>query len=154
MTNAPTLLPAMNHQLRDFVKKRVESRKVSQIKREVFIACPVCYSGNCFQLGGAEADFTCVDCGFVLAKNPVPNISEPKECIFCGSRYFYFEWLLEVFFLGRASICYVCEARYKGVGIDHPDEKYKQGGARSARRSWASSRWTERVKRYNPQPGV
>jgi hypothetical protein len=127
---------------------------VLQIKKEVFIACPVCYSGNCFQLKRSEEDFSCADCGFFLAKNPGSDISESEECIFCGSRYFYFEWLLDLFFLGRASICYVCEARYKGVGIDHPDEKYNLGGAQSARRSWSSLRWNERVNGYSPQAGV
>lgn len=127
---------------------------MSQIKREVFIACPVCYSGSCFQLGRAGADFTCADCGFVLAENPGPDVSESEACIFCGSRHFYFESPLDLFFLARASVCYVCEARYKGVGIDHPDEKYRQGGARSARRSWSSLRWTERVNEYSRQAGV
>ena len=89
-----------------------------------------------------------------MAKNPGPDMSESEECIFCGSRYFYFESLLDLFFLGRASICYICEARYKGVGIDHPDEKYNQGGARRARRSWSSLRWGERVKGYSRQAGV
>jgi hypothetical protein len=102
----------------------------------------------------AEGNFSCADCGFVLAKNPGPNISASEECIFCGGRYFYFEWLLDLFFLGYASICYVCEARYKGVGIDHSDKKFNEGGARSARRSWASSRWDERVKQYSPQAVV
>ena len=127
---------------------------MSRIKREVFIACPVCYSGNCFQLGGEEGDFTCDGCGFALANKPGLNFSESEECIFCGGRYFYLEWLLEVFFLGRASICYVCEARYKGARIDHPDEKYRRGDARSARTSWASSRWNERIKRYGSQAGA
>jgi hypothetical protein len=123
-----------------------------EVKSEVFIACPICYSGNCFQLEGAEGDFTCVDCGFVLAKNPGPDIAVSEECIFCGSRYFYFESLLELFFLGRASICYVCEARYKGIGIDHPDEKYNEGGANSAHKSGSFLRWNERVKDYNSHP--
>ena len=117
---------------------------------EVFIACPVCYSGNCFQLERSEEDFKCVDCGFILAKNPGLNISESEECIFCESSYFYFESLLNFFFLERASICYVCEARYKGIGIDHPDEKYNPVGASSALRSWSSLQWNERVKQYSP----
>ena len=70
-----------------------------------------------------------------MAENPGPYVSEPEECIFCGSRHFYFESPLDLFFLSRASICYVCEASYKGVGIDHPDEKYAEEGARGARRS-------------------
>ena len=89
-----------------------------------------------------------------MAKNPGPDISESEECIFCGSRYFYFESPLDLFFLGRASICYVCEARYKGVGIDHPDEQYNQEGARNARRTGASLRWNEKVKRHGPRAGV
>jgi hypothetical protein len=126
-------------------------RKVPQIKREVFIACPVCYTGNCFQLGWAEADFKCNGCGFVLASEPGPNNSESEECIFCGSRYFYFEWLLEFFFLGRASICYVCEARYKGVVIGDPDESSNQEGSRRACRSDAASRWKGRAEEHERQ---
>ena len=127
---------------------------MSQIKSEVFIACPVCYLGNCFQLEGPEAAFTCADCDFVLAENLGPGVSESEKCIFCGSRHFYFESPLDLSILGRASICYVCEARYKGVGIDPPDEKYNEDGAASARRSWASLRWEERVRGYSRQAGV
>jgi hypothetical protein len=127
---------------------------VSQIKREVFIACPVCYSGNCFQLEQPEGDFACADCGFALTKNPGLNISESDACIFCGSRHFYFESLLDLSILGSASICYVCEARYKGMEFDHPDDKYTEEGARSARVSGSSLRWSERVRRYGTQAGV
>jgi hypothetical protein len=88
-----------------------------------------------------------------MATNPGPDISESEVCIFCGSRYFYFESPLDLFFLGRASICYVCEARYKGVGIDHPDEHYSQEGARSARRSWSSLHWNERAEQHTPHTG-
>ncbi len=125
-----------------------EERKWPQIKREVYIACPVCFSGNSFQIDEAEGDLTCADCGFLLAENLGRDISESEECIFCESSYIYFESLIELFSLGRASICYVCEARYKGIRIDHPDEKYSEEGAQSARSSWASLRWNERVKGY------
>jgi hypothetical protein len=128
--------------------------KGSQIKKEVFIACPVCYSGNRFQLERPGGEFKCDDCGFVLAEDHGPDASRPEECIFCGSRNFYFESPLDLTILGRASICYVCEARYKGVGIDGPDEKYDQEGARRARRSWSSLRWGERVKGYSRQADV
>ncbi|HKC66132.1 MAG TPA: hypothetical protein VKB86_20980 [Pyrinomonadaceae bacterium] len=56
---------------------------------------------------------------------------------------------LDLSFLGRASICYVCEARYKGVIINNPEEKYTERGARAARRSKAALRWKERVEQYN-----
>lgn len=135
-------------------RRRVERGKRSRIKKEVFIACPVCYSGNCFQLERPAGDFTCADCGFVLAENPGPDVSEAEECIFCGSRHFYFESLLDLSILGRAPICYVCEARYKGVGVDHPDDQYDEGGANSARRSWSSLRWDERVNGYSRRAGV
>jgi hypothetical protein len=117
----------------------------------VLIACPVCYSGNCFQLERSEEELACDDCGFVFAKELCANISESEECIFCGSRYFYFESPLDLSFLGRATICYVCEARYKGINIDNPDEAYEEGGARSASRSRSALRWRERVKEYDPQ---
>ena len=96
----------------------------------------------------------CADCGFAMAENPGPQISDSEECIFCRSRHFYFESPLDLSILGRASICYVCEARYKGVGIDQPDEKYDQESAGRARRSWSSLRWGERVKDYSRQAGV
>ena len=76
------------------------------------------------------------------------DLTEPEECIICGSAHFYFEAPLDLSFLGRASICYVCEARYKGVVMDDPEEKYSQEGARKARLSKAALRWKERVEQY------
>lgn len=104
-----------------------------------------------FQLERPEQELACDDCGFVFVENPKLNNSEPEECIFCGSRHFYFEATLDLAFLGLASICYVCEARYKGVMIDNPEEKYTEEGARSARRSQAALNWKERVERHNQQ---
>ena len=115
----------------------------------MFIACPVCFSGNCFQVERSERQFSCEDCDFVFAENPGPMVSEPEECIFCGASYFYSESPLDLSFLGRASICYVCEARYKGIVIDSPDESYQQESARNARTSEAALRWKERVERYD-----
>lgn len=90
----------------------------------------------------------------MLAENPGPDFSGSEECIFCASRHFYFESPLDISILGRAAICYVCEARYKGVGIDSPDDKYDQEGALRARRSWSSLRWGEKVQGYSRQAGV
>lgn len=120
----------------------------------MFIACPVCYSGNRFQLERLEREIACDDCGFVLADNLAPDIYESEECIFCASTHFYFEAPLDLSFLGQASICYVCEARYKGIGIDSPDEIYKEGGALNARRSGPALRWRERVTRHDLQAGL
>ena len=126
---------------------------MSPINGEVYIACPVCYSGNCFRLGAAVGDFACEDCGFELARDSGPSGSGSEECIFCGGRHFYFEGLLDLTFLGRATICYVCEARYKRAVVGQPDEKYNEEGAGRARRSWAASRWDDRAKGYNSPDG-
>jgi len=77
------------------------------------------------------------------------NLSTPEECIFCGGSHFYFEAPLDLTFLGRASICYICEARYKGVVIGDPEGKYSQEGARCARQSEAALHWKERVEQYH-----
>lgn len=105
-----------------------------------------------FQLERSEQEeLACDDCGFVLAESSESNFSEAEECLFCGSDHFYLEAPLDLSFLGRATICYVCEARYKGVVIDSPEEKYTERGARSARRSTAASHWQERVERHTQQ---
>jgi len=98
-----------------------------------------------------QEEFACNHCGFVLLESLESPLSEAKECIFCGSKHFYMEATLDLSFLGSASICYVCEARYKGVVINNPEEKYTEGGARNARRSRAASRWQERIERYSRQ---
>ena len=77
------------------------------------------------------------------------NVPELEECIFCGSTYFYFEAPLDLAFLGRASICYICEARYKGIGIDNPDEKYNESSARRAKKSRFALHWKERATQYD-----
>lgn len=120
----------------------------------MFIACPVCFSGNGFQFEQPGRELACEDCGFVLTENLASNISEPAECIFCGSKHFYFEAPLDLSFLGRASICYVCEARYKGVVINDPEEKYTQKGALSARNSEAALHWKKRAEEFNRQAGA
>jgi hypothetical protein len=121
----------------------------SEIKKEVFIACPVCFSGNSFQLEEREQELACVDCGFAMTESLAPNLSEPEECVFCGSSHFYFEAPLDLSFLGRASICFICEARYKGVVINNPEEKYSEGGALRARISKAALRWKEKVELHH-----
>jgi hypothetical protein len=94
-----------------------------------------------------------VDCGFVLAARSESNLSEPEECVFCRGSHFYFEAPLDLSFLGRASICYVCETRYKGVLIGDPEEKYSQKSARTARMSKAALHWKQRAERYLRQAG-
>lgn len=119
---------------------------------EVFIACPVCFSGNHFQLDRVEQHIaSCEDCGFVLAENLSPKASVDEECIFCGNRNFYFESPLGLLFLGRDSICYVCEARYKTAWVNNPDEKYDERLSEKYQGSAAALRWKERIEQYNQQ---
>lgn len=115
---------------------------------EVFIACPVCFSGNHFQLNPLEQRPECNDCGFVLAENPPLNISASVACIFCGNRKFYFESPLGLLFLGRDSICYVCEARYKTAWVNEPDEKYDVRVSEMSQRTEPALRWKERIMQY------
>jgi hypothetical protein len=116
---------------------------------EVFIACPVCFSGNHFQLNLTAQKLACEDCGFVFAENLSLNAFKSKECIFCGSRRFYFESPLGLLFLGRDSICYVCEARYKTARVNEPDEKYDEQISHQSQRSEAAIKWKERILRYD-----
>jgi hypothetical protein len=116
---------------------------------EVFIACPVCFSGNHFQLHLSEQKLACEDCGFVLAENLSLNAFKSEECIFCGNRRFYFESPLGLLFLGRDSICYVCEARYKTAWVNEPDEKYDEQVSHQSQRSESAIQWKERIMRYD-----
>jgi transposase len=120
---------------------------------EVFVACPVCFTGNHLQLDRLEQKLACEDCGFVLAENLSLNASEAEECIFCGNRDFYFESPLGLSFLGRDSICYVCEARYKTAWVNDPDEKYDQRLSERSQRSESAMRWKERIEQYHQQAG-
>ena len=120
---------------------------------EVFLACPVCFSGNHFQLGTSARKLVCDDCGFLLADNLSANAAEAEECVFCGNKKFYFESLLGLLFLGRDSICYVCEARYKTAWVNEPDEKYDERESDQSQASESALRWKERIMRYGQKTG-
>ena len=120
---------------------------------EVFIACPVCFSGNHFQLNPAQQRLDCDDCGFVLAENLSLNTSESVACIFCGNSKFYLESPLGLLFLGRDSICYVCEARYKTAWVNEPDEKYDERMSEMSQGTASAQRWIERIKQYDQKTG-
>jgi transposase len=120
---------------------------------EVFIACPVCFSGNHFQLNPSQHSLECEDCSFVLAENLSSKISDSAACIFCGNEKFYFESPLGLSFLGRDSICYVCEARYKTAWVNDPDEKYDERISELSQRTESALRWKERIRRYEQRTG-
>ena len=121
--------------------------------RRASIDCPVCYSGNSFPLGGAERELTCEDCGFVLAAVHGLKAINSGRCIFCGGEHFFLDSPFSLAFLGRSTVCYVCEAKYKGVTVTNPDGRYDEAAAVVMRRSDAALGLKERVERYYKQPG-
>jgi hypothetical protein len=120
-----------------------------QEAHEVYVDCPACRSGNRFELGRAGRVLACDDCGFVLAEESAPERVDAGECVFCGGGCFYSESMLRLPFLRRDSICYVCEARYKGARGHGPGEKFRPERQDLARASEAAARWDERARRYD-----
>jgi hypothetical protein len=123
------------------------------IARKVFIDCPVCCSGNRFQLENLSMGLACEDCGFVLVESTELQAGGFDRCVFCGGGHFYLESPLLVSLLGRDSVCYVCKAKYKGVQLHNPEQKFNANTRAKARQSDASERWQERVKRYSQGAG-
>lgn len=124
-----------------------------QVVRRVFVDCPVCCSGNHFRAETLGGELECDDCGFVLADAPDVKSAESGRCLFCGGEYFYLESPLSVWLLGKDSICYICEATYKGVRLANAEEKYSPETFARAQESGAAKRWRARVERYNQGTG-
>ena len=122
-----------------------------QITRKVFIDCPICCSRNRFQLEDAGEELACEDCGFVLAVAPELKATDSERCVFCGGEYFYLESPLPL--LGKDSICYICEAKYKGARMREPERKFSPDAQAKAQNSDASKRWRRRVELYNQGAG-
>jgi hypothetical protein len=126
----------------------MRSRK-DHIKKTVSINCPVCYSGNYFQLAQLDRELACSDCTFILTDVPVLETIDSGRCIFCSSQHFYFESPFCLRFLGRSTVCYLCEAQYKGVTINEPDENYNEDVATDVQESEAAVKLKERVEGYS-----
>ena len=124
-----------------------------QIAGEVFMDCPVCCSGNRLKLENPGVQLACEDCGFVLAEARVLGAVDFKRCVFCGGEYFYTESALPLSLLGRDSVCYVCEAKYKGMRSHDPGQRFNADTHAEAQKSDASKRWRERVDGYNQGAG-
>ena len=124
-----------------------------QSKKTVFLDCPVCCSGNSFAFGQSYPELACEDCGFVLAQAPQLKPLDYRRCIFCDNKHFYFDSPFSLTFLGRSAVCYVCEAPYKGVRVNDPDQKYNEKVANNLQRSEAAVNLRERVERYNQRSG-
>jgi hypothetical protein len=117
-------------------------------KVNVSVNCPVCYSGNDFDLAlSRPATLLCDDCGFILSAAPDAVIS--GRCVFCGNEKFYRDAFLSLAFLGSSLICYVCEAKYKGFKSAAADEKFDPETARKLQISDAAINLKERIKRYH-----
>lgn len=122
-------------------------------RKTVSLDCPVCYTGNYFQLAEFNQELECSDCGFVLADASALTATYSGRCVFCYSQRFYFDSPLFLKFLGRSTVCYVCEARYRGVTINEPDETYNYDIATHIQESEVAISLKERVERYNKPAG-
>ena len=111
------------------------------------VDCPVCTSGNRFNLGESSEPFTCSDCGFTLA-DPVAGL-DLQRCIVCGNERFYFESPFNVKFFGRTTRCYVCKARYDGVQVSQTEANYSDETAKSLASSTAASNLKARVDQWH-----
>jgi|ERR1044072_670805 predicted nucleic acid-binding Zn-ribbon protein len=109
------------------------------------IECPVCNSSNAFVIGANEK-LTCEDCGFLFAENSqVPT----GECLICGSRFFYYESPFGLSFLGRDTVCYVCEAHYRKMRIGSPEPHFSEESFAQAEQSVEAQRFKERASHWH-----
>ena len=105
------------------------------------VNCPVCYSGNTFVTGSTEK-WTCEDCLFLFAD----GAQEPSgQCLICGNRSFYYFAPFILSFLGRDSVCYVCEAHYRKVQVGNPDRSFSEESFAKAEQSIEAQRLQERA---------
>ena len=84
------------------------------MRKTIKIDCPVCVSRNVFVIGAVEK-LSCDDCGFLFTEN---SQLLTGKCLICGSGSFYYFSPFGLSFLGRDSVCYVCEAHYRNVSMD------------------------------------
>ena len=105
------------------------------------IDCPDCNTGNTFVTGGTEK-LTCEDCGFLFADN---SQEVSGQCLICGGRSFYYFSPFNLSFLGRDSVCYICEAHYRKVQMGNPDRDFSEESFERAQQSVEAQRFKERV---------
>jgi hypothetical protein len=116
---------------------------------KVTIDCPVCLSGNGFDLAQTDQELTCEDCGFLLAKTEQLKLLNSGRCVVCGNDRFYFDSFFNLKFFARASRCYVCEASYKGVKMTEPDAKHVDEVSNELRESDTAKRLRRRVDQWH-----
>ena len=76
-----------------------------------------------------------------------------ERCIICGNERFYFDSPLNLKLLGRAPRCYVCDARYKGIEIPRPDDKYSYATAGTLADSDAAKTLKEKAAHWHKAAG-
>ena len=121
---------------------------MDKAQKTVMVNCPVCLSGNHFNLDEGNRELTCEDCGFLLADAAAIEQLAFERCIICGNERFYFDSPLNLRFLGRAPRCYVCDARYRGIEIARPDDKYSDEIADTLAESAAAKTLKEKVAHW------
>ena len=112
------------------------------MSKTINIECPVCNSGNTFITERAEK-LSCEDCGFLFAEN---SHTTPGACLICGSRSFYYFSPFNLSFLGRDSVCYVCEAHYRKVQIGNPDRGFSEESFARAEQSDEARRLKDQLE--------
>ena len=116
---------------------------------EVRLDCHVCSSGNHFRPAQLERELACDDCGFSLSGGFAAHAGAFENCIFCGSGHFYYVSPFLRPALGRDSICYVCEARYRGARVGSPDEKFNSTTHSAAQKTSSAADWKRRAEEYD-----
>lgn len=115
------------------------------MSKTIKIDCPVCVSTNVFVTGAVEKLF-CKDCRFLFAEN---SQLPADECLICGSRSFYYFSPFGLSFLGRDTVCYVCEAHYRNVQIDNPERRFSEESFARAEQSVEAQRFKERAENWH-----
>ena len=115
---------------------------------EVILDCPVCFSGNYFEIGDVSRELQCDDCGFLLARES-GDTQVPDRCIVCDSDSFYYASPFGMRFLGRDSICYVCETRYKNARINNPEAHFSFSSSERAQLSTCAQELKKRASHWH-----
>jgi len=115
------------------------------MSKTIKIDCPVCVSRNVFVIGAVEK-LSCDDCGFLFTEN---SQLLTGKCLICGSGSFYYFSPFGLSFLGRDSVCYVCEAHYRNVQIDNPEPSFSEASFARAEQSVEARRFKERADHWH-----
>lgn len=115
------------------------------MSKTIKIDCPVCSSNNTF-ITGATEKLSCDDCGFLFADN---SQAPTGKCLFCGSGSFYYFSPFGLSFLGRDSVCYVCEAHYRNEKIGDPEPDFSEESFARAQQSIEARRFKERASDWH-----